>query len=53
MRCSHMAPAARLVGVADTTSPAGPFAVSRPYTVVFLTTDAGALPLALRDAVSV
>jgi hypothetical protein len=47
-----MAPAALLAGVADTTAPAGPFALSRPYTVVFLTPDAGAGPLALRDAVS-
>ncbi|CAG7633967.1 hypothetical protein [Actinacidiphila bryophytorum] len=47
-----MAPAALLDGVADTSAPAGPFALSRPYTVVFLTPDTGAGPLALRDAVS-
>ncbi|WP_335973403.1 hypothetical protein [Streptomyces sp. CA2R106] len=31
------APAALLAGAADTATPAGPFALSRPYTVAFLT----------------
>lgn len=45
-----MAPAALLGGVADTAPPASPFALSRPYTVVFLTPGPGFGPLALRDA---
>jgi hypothetical protein len=45
-----MAPAALLGGVADTTAPAAPFALSRPYTVVFLTPGPGLGPLALRGA---
>ncbi|MFG1810179.1 hypothetical protein [Streptomyces sp. NPDC049040] len=44
-----MAPSALLAGVADTTAPAGPFALSRPYTVTFLAPGPGLGPLALRD----
>ncbi|WP_329180026.1 hypothetical protein [Streptomyces sp. NBC_01477] len=44
-----MAPAALLDGVADTAAPAGPFALSRPYTVTFLTPGPALGPLALRD----
>lgn len=47
-----MAPAALLDGVADTAAPAGPFALSRPYTVAFLTPGPGLGPLALRDQAS-
>lgn len=43
-----LAPAALLAGVADTGAPAAPFALSRPYTVVFFTPDAR-LTAALRD----
>lgn len=45
-----MAPAALLDGVADTAVPAAPFALSRPYTVAFLTPGADLGALALRDA---
>lgn len=44
-------PAALLAGVADTRSPASPFALARPYTVVFLT-PGPSLSTALRDPVS-
>lgn len=44
-----MAPAALLGGVADTAVPAGPFALSRPYTVAFLTPGPALGALALRD----
>lgn len=44
-------PAALLAGVAGTDGPAGPFALSRPYTVAFFTPDA-ALREALRDPVT-
>ncbi|HEY5833356.1 hypothetical protein [Streptomyces sp.] len=42
------APGTLLAGVADTGAPASPFALARPYTVVFLTPGAG-LGAALRD----
>ncbi|CAG6393945.1 conserved hypothetical protein [Actinacidiphila cocklensis] len=45
-----MAPAALLGAVADTAAPAAPFALSRPYTVVFLAPGPGFGALALRDA---
>jgi hypothetical protein len=43
-----MAPSVLLGGVADTAAPAGPFALSRPYTVVFLTPGPAVGGLALR-----
>lgn len=47
-----LAPAELLRGVADTTAGPGPFALSRPYSVVFVAPGADMGELALRDPVS-